>query len=49
MKVDSNGEINMNREEANAFSSWLDKNPQERYKRFKEVVHAYLQSKKITG
>ncbi|HEY0828369.1 MAG TPA: hypothetical protein VGE40_09765 [Bacilli bacterium] len=45
MIVKKNGEFSMDREEVIEFSSWLDKNPRERYKRFNEVVQAFLQYK----
>jgi hypothetical protein len=38
----------MNRGEVAEFSSWLENNPKERYKRFNEVVHAFIAFKKCT-
>lgn len=45
MMVKKNGEFRMDRDEVIEFSSWLDRNPKERYKRFNEVVQAFLQYK----
>lgn len=42
MKLSKNGEFNMTKQEVVEFSSWLDKNPRERYKRFNLVVQAYI-------
>lgn len=42
MKLSKNGEFNMTKQEVVEFSSWLDKNPRERYKRFNLVVQAYM-------
>jgi O-glycosyl hydrolase len=46
MKLTKNGEFSMNRVEVAEFSFWLDSNPKERYKRFNEVVHAFIAYKK---
>jgi hypothetical protein len=46
MKLTKNGEFSMNRVEVAEFSMWLDRNPKERYKRFNEVVHAFIANKK---
>jgi hypothetical protein len=42
MKIAKNGEFSMNRKEVEEFSQWLENNPKERYKRFNEVVHAFI-------
>ncbi len=42
MKISENGEFNMTKQEVVEFSSWLDKNPRQRYKRFNLVVQAYI-------
>lgn len=46
MKLTKNGEFSMNSVEVAEFSSWLENNPKERYKRFNEVVHAFIAYKK---
>jgi hypothetical protein len=48
MKLTKNGEFSMNRDEVAEFSTWLDNNPKERYKRFNEVVHAFIVYKKCS-
>jgi hypothetical protein len=46
MKLAKNGEFSMQRAEVVEFSSWLSHNPKERYKRFNEVVQAFIAFKK---
>lgn len=45
MKVDKNGDFMMNQTDVSEFSSWLDKNPKERYKRFNEVIQVFMDFK----
>jgi hypothetical protein len=42
VKLAKNGEFTMNRQEVAEFSSWLNNHPRERFKRFNEVVQAYM-------
>ncbi|QGQ98634.1 hypothetical protein EHS13_29010 [Paenibacillus psychroresistens] len=42
MKLAKNGEFTMNRQEVAEFSAWLNDHPRERFKRFNEVVQAYM-------
>lgn len=42
MKLARDGEFSMNKQEVIEFSSWLDKNPRERYKCFNLVVQAFI-------
>lgn len=42
MKVAKNGDFMMNQKDVVEFSSWLDKNPRERFKRFNEVIQVFM-------
>jgi hypothetical protein len=45
MKLTKNGEFSMNQQEVAEFSLWLNDRPKERYKRFNEVVQAFINYK----
>ena len=45
MKFNKNGEFRMNQQEVAEFSLWLNNHPRERYKRFNEVVQAFMDFK----
>jgi hypothetical protein len=45
MKLAKNGEFTMNQQEVAEFSLWLNSHPKERYKRFNEVVQAFINYK----